>query len=121
MAKNTLSAGYARVDITPPLGVNIAGYYKERIADGVLDNLYACALAVSDGKNTVLLITTDLCSLSDTMADEWRAEIAEKTGLPTQNIYTHAVHTHQGPIVANNCENPLNQQYRRRKYTAHLR
>ena len=50
MAQNTLKAGYARIDITPPLGVNIAGYFVERIADKILDPLEACALAVSDGK-----------------------------------------------------------------------
>ena len=30
---NNLKVGYARVNITPPMGVNIAGYYKVRIAD----------------------------------------------------------------------------------------
>ena len=30
-------AGYARIEITPPLGIPICGYFKKRIADGVLD------------------------------------------------------------------------------------
>ena len=44
---NTLQAGFSRVDVTPMLGIGIAGYYKIRKADGVLDNLEAVALALS--------------------------------------------------------------------------
>ena len=117
MAKNTLSAGYARLDITPPLGVNIAGYFVERIADTVLDPLEACALAVNDGKKTAVLITVDLCGLYADIADAWRAEIAEKAGIAVADVYIHATHTHQGPITRPDCKNPLNIAYR--EYLAH--
>ena len=30
-------AGYAKTDITPPLGVFMPGYYKERFAKEILD------------------------------------------------------------------------------------
>ena len=46
---NTLKAGFSRVDITPPLGIGISGYYVERHAAGVLDPLEANALAVGCG------------------------------------------------------------------------
>ena len=36
------------VDITPPLGAPMAGYYHERGADGVLDPLYSKADAAVD-------------------------------------------------------------------------
>ena len=36
---NDLKAGFARVNVTPMLGIHVAGYFKERIADGVLDEL----------------------------------------------------------------------------------
>ena len=36
---NTLLAGFARVNITPMMGIPVVGYYKERLADGVLDDL----------------------------------------------------------------------------------
>ena len=39
-----LQAGFARVDITPPLGTYMAGYYHERQADGILDPLIANVL-----------------------------------------------------------------------------
>ena len=111
MAKNTLKAGYARIDITPPLGVNISGYFVERIADTVLDPLEACALAVSDGKKTAVFITLDTLGLYDDIADAWREAIAEKAGIAVEDIYVHATHTHQGPNTRTSCENPLNQAY----------
>ena len=108
---NNLKIGYARVNITPPLGVNIAGYFVERIADGVLDELEACAVAVGDGKNTAILITVDHCGVLKVFLDEWRAKISEATGIPAEAIYIHSTHTHTGPVLMKDCKNPLNQQY----------
>jgi len=108
---NNLKIGYARVNITPPMGVNIAGYFVERIADGVLDELEACAVAVGDGKNTALLITIDHCGVLKVYLDEWRARISEATGIPAEAVYIHSTHTHTGPVLMKNCKNPLNQQY----------
>ena len=50
--------GFSRLDITPPLGIHIAGYYNERIADGILDNLEANCIAVSDGEKTAVIYTS---------------------------------------------------------------
>ena len=36
---NNLKAGFARVNITPSMGIPISGYFKERFAEGVLDDL----------------------------------------------------------------------------------
>ena len=108
---NNLKIGYARVNITPPMGVNIAGYFVERIADGVLDELEACAVAVGDGKNTVIIMTVDHCGVLKVFLDEWRARISEATGIPAEAIYIHSTHTHTGPVLMKECKNPLNQQY----------
>ena len=76
MLKNTLQAGFARVNITPPLGIHISGYFVERIADGVLDELEAVALAVGDGKETAVLITMDTLGASKDILTPVREEIA---------------------------------------------
>ena len=54
-----LKAGFARVDVTPPLGSYISGYFEERFAEGVLDPIQLNALAVSDGTVTDLIIISD--------------------------------------------------------------
>jgi len=108
---NSLKIGYARVNITPPMGVNIAGYYKVRIADGVLDELEACAVAVKAGDSTALLITIDHCGLNKVFLNEWRENIEKATGVPKEAIFIHSTHTHTGPVLLKNHSNPLTQQY----------
>ena len=46
-----LKAGFARVDITPPFGVSVQGYFEPRTAKGVLDPLLATAVAFDDGRD----------------------------------------------------------------------
>ena len=46
---NTFKAGFGRVVITPMMGIPIAGYFIDRFADGVLDDLEANALCVEAG------------------------------------------------------------------------
>ncbi len=108
---NNLKVGYARVNITPPMGVNIAGYFKVRIADGVLDELEACAVAVGSGDTTALLMTVDHCGVTKDFLNEWRENIEKATGVPKEAIFIHSTHTHTGPILMKTIANPLNRQY----------
>ena len=108
---NNLKVGYARVNITPPMGVNIAGYYKVRIADGVLDELEACAVAVNSGDTTAILMTIDHCGITKVFLNEWRENIEKATGVPKEAIFIHSTHTHTGPVLIKNHSNPLTQQY----------
>ena len=80
----TFKVGFSRVDITPPLGVPIAGYFVKRIADGVLDNLDCNCIAVADGEKTALLYSLDLISINQKTDDGYRAAISKATGVPTR-------------------------------------
>ena len=55
-----LKAGFSRLDITPPLDAPIAGYYKTRYANGILDPIYLNAVAIGNDEATILIITADL-------------------------------------------------------------
>ena len=57
---NNLSAGFARVNITPMMGIGIVGYFVPRFADGVLDELYINALALQAGDTKTVLLTLEL-------------------------------------------------------------
>ena len=52
-------AGFSRVDITPPLGVFMPGYYQKRYAKEILDPLQINCLALSDGKTTAFVMQFD--------------------------------------------------------------
>ena len=95
-----LKVGFARVNVNPPMGINLSGYFVERIAQGILDDLEINTVAVSDGKNTVLLCAIDNCAIPADYAEEVRKAVSEKTGVSTKAIYIHATHTHTGPTIA---------------------
>ena len=46
---SNFQVGYAQVNINPPLGIGIEGYFIPRFAKGFLDDLQASALALSCG------------------------------------------------------------------------
>jgi neutral ceramidase len=92
-------AGFSRLDVTPPLGVNMAGYYSQRIADGILDNLYASAVAVSDGSSTAVAISLDIIGIPKDKMDCYRKSIAEKNSIPFEAVFIACTHTHTGPVV----------------------
>ena len=94
---NKLLAGFGRLDVTPPLGIPIVGYYKPRFAEGVLDELEVNALALAVEDKKVVLLSVDNCGFSETVANSYRDHICEVTGLPADCVFLHATHTHTGP------------------------
>ena len=89
-------AGFARVDATPPLGMPIPGYFRIRIADGVLDPLIIECVAVSDGTNAALIYSVDDLHLTNPFFEKAFPAITAATGIPRDRIYVHATHTHTG-------------------------
>ena len=89
-------AGFARRDITPPLGIFMPGYFKQRHAKTILDPLQINCVALNDGKKTALVMQIDTESLSDYVADKMRDAVVDATGVERDAILLHASHTHDG-------------------------
>jgi len=87
-------AGFARVDVTPPLGTELTGYFKKRISDGVLDPIELNALAINDGQKTALIITSDFMYTLLKAMDRFRALISEATGVDADSILIQSIHQH---------------------------
>jgi hypothetical protein len=96
---NELSlAGVARAEITPPIGVMLEAYHREEPSTGVLDPLYATALALRAGESApVLLLAIDNVGLLVAETDAIRQAIAAATGLSLVQIMVLFDHTHSGP------------------------
>ena len=96
---SNLKVGYARTLITPKLGIDISGYFIERLADGVLDELEACAVAISVGDKTAIMVTLDLCYTVNEYTTKVRERVSAKTGVDAEAVYIHSTHTHTGPFT----------------------
>ena len=94
-----LKVGFGRVDITPPTGLHMQGYFEKRLSTGVLDRLMGSCLAFSDGDKTAVVFTLDLIGINQTEGDILRNIIAERTGLPYEAVYYACTHTHTGPGI----------------------
>ena len=89
-----LKAGFARVDVTPPLGSYISGYFHSRYAKGVLDPIELNALACSDGETTVLLIIADFIGVDRVYCEIIREKISARVGIPAEQILLTSLHQH---------------------------
>jgi hypothetical protein len=94
----TLLAAASAVDITPPIGTPLDGYSgRNDVALGIHDSLYARCLLLDDGASRIALIVCDLIGVGEFLAERARALIAERPGVPAENVLIAATHTHAGP------------------------
>ena len=108
---NTLQVGFSRVNITPMLGIPVVGYYKDRFADGVLDEMELNTLALSCGEQKVLMMSVDNLGMSGAVLDGFRKHIQEVTGVPTDHVFIHSTHSHTGPRVDPDSAEALTREY----------
>ena len=92
-------AGFGRVDMTPDFSLGLSGYdnAETRRSTGVADRLYMTCVALRYGEDTVLLLTADLLGLNDALIDRIRTPVYLGTGVPRENIFVGATHTHSAP------------------------
>jgi neutral ceramidase len=91
--------GVASVEITPPEGAPMAGYYHNRSAEGVHDPLMAKALVIERAGVRVALVSCDLLSMPGSVAQQARERIAKDPGIPASHVMISATHTHTGPVL----------------------
>ena len=96
-----MKVGFASIDITPPLGVELCGYgyFLERRAEGVLDPLYARAVLIQQGEKIILLINCDLIGLTQEVTNGIKEQLSSRLGLEKKSIMLSCTHTHSGPAT----------------------
>lgn len=86
--------------ITPPLGTLLYGYPNKRPADKVNDELRCNVMAFGYDKADNILISMDLCSFPQPVAERLQGEINTVTSVPRDKIVICATHTHSGPCLS---------------------
>ena len=90
-------AGFSRVNVTPSMGTPIMGYYIDRYAEGVLDELEVNAAAFSVGGKLSIIMSVDNCSLNKAKLTPAREKIADALSMDKDAIIIASTHTHTGP------------------------
>ncbi len=99
-----LEVGEGVVDITPPLGIEMAGFHrppgKERRITGIRQKAEARAIVMRHGRTEAVLVSVDVTGVSREMTRRVQRRIAEKQGIAAENICICATHTHSMPTCS---------------------
>ena len=98
-----LNIGYCMVDITPNESVPLQGYGStlHRFSNSVEYPLKGTVMAITGANGeTVIMIETDMCTVTGAYLDPIRMRVSQETGVPESRIYVGASHTHAAPDSA---------------------
>lgn len=102
-----MEVGVAYGDVTPPIGTPLRGYYIERKAHSIHDSLQIKALAMYDGTDSFVWVTTDIIDIPSTAFQKAREHIAKQWNIPLAFVTIGSTHTHTGPILTEDYEKVL--------------
>ena len=98
-----LEAGEGIADITPPPGVELAGFHKpagqERVVTGVRQPTSARAMVLKTERERVAIVTLDVLGFAQDFARRVQKRIARETSVPEKNVRVCATHTHSAPTL----------------------
>lgn len=99
--KGQAMAGWAEVEITPPLGIALGGRGgAETPANKVLDPLFAQMLCLRDGKGKMFVLASlDVIGLPHDLSDRIRTRMVHELGADWNLVVLNASHTHSGPYM----------------------
>lgn len=92
-----LKAGVSCLDITPPLGTKMRGYFEERTASTVHDPLHVRSFALENDGAGLAIAVCDVIGIDRRYLDQAKARITETTGLLPEQVLISCTHTHTGP------------------------
>jgi hypothetical protein len=92
-----MSAGAASEDITPRWPVRVTFRDRPPVTN-VYHPISVKALAISDGRTPVVIVTADVCNFCQTIAERIYTRVAG-LGLAPRQIVLNASHTHSGPAI----------------------
>lgn len=105
-----LRAGFAKEPITPRESLNMGGYpltnsylmafLKHKVSVGVHDDLYARALALSDGERTLVLVSLDLIAFFGPEVADLRQRFYARLPAAERErvtVWVGSTHQHAGP------------------------
>lgn len=107
----TLRAGAATANITPALGANIAGGFRNAVAAEIHDELQVKSLVLDNGKARIAIAACDVCVMPGEVAAKAKDIIEREAGVPRSHVLVTATHTHSAPSTMHIFQNPPDPKY----------
>lgn len=103
--------GISEVNITPPLGSDIPGYFENRLSTGVKDDLFAKSFVIESKGEINIFIVVDCIDIERVQIVAIRDRVNEFTGVSQNNIMISSTHTHTGAPVTHSLDSSPNTLY----------
>ena len=99
MSSDTYLIGVGGEDITPPVGIYLAGFAaRTEPSTAVYHPLKANAIAIDDGNDPLIIASAEILGFYE-HTEEVRSRISALTGVVPANIVLSGSHTHCGPCI----------------------
>ena len=100
MAPKHLAVGFGTADITPAMGIQLAGDIgRHRPTEEIRMPLSARALIVEDGDKTICIIQADVIGMAGHIAHELAVTVANRLGTAPEAVMLHTPQSHSSPAV----------------------
>ena len=98
-AKDAVQVGAAKLELTPPVSVPLAGYSrrKGKRSTGVHDPLFVRAVVLQDADTTVALVSCDLLIIDEALFEAVRRKLEPALNGRSLTLLLAAKHTHSEP------------------------
>ncbi|MFC1717663.1 hypothetical protein ACFL6S_28640 [Candidatus Poribacteria bacterium] len=97
-----MKAGFARVNINPPIGTRMTGFGgrdRDHGCEAIHDDIYVRALYLTHEGEEALIMGFDLLFFSRDEADRYKGAIGRRIDLKPSQIFLNTSHSHVGPKV----------------------
>lgn len=94
-----LQAGFAEIDITPPVGAEKIGWLKVIVSDEILSPLMARVAAFKTAEAQIAFVHLDTLFIAWPEVAAIRAGVEQAYGFPGAHVMIAATHNHAGPAV----------------------
>jgi len=112
-ADTSLKAGFAKLEITPPVGTHKIGWLRDIVSTEILSPLYARVAILRTASVEVALVQLDTLFIAWPEVASIRAAVERSWGFPGRNVMVAATHNHAGPAVTHAGDVPKDEDYAR--------
>ncbi|OHX33266.1 neutral/alkaline non-lysosomal ceramidase N-terminal domain-containing protein [Bacillus mycoides] len=102
--------GVCKVDITPPVGIDFVGYYRETGINNIEERIYGTIFVFETDEMKTVFISIDNIGMIVDDTNIIRERVASELHVPVERITVVYIHTHSGPETVG--DDPLVQSYK---------